>query len=107
MAKKLKDDVKITDQHPATNINFPELAKLADQLMKQREAIASENQEAGNIVKTAEKEYGANAAAFKHLVKLKKMSDEGRADFLRTFLPGLSAFGLTPKADLVDMMETA
>lgn len=108
MAKKLKDDaVKITDQNPASNINFPELKKLADALVKQREVIAGENQEAGSIVKKAENDYGANAAAFKLLVKLTKMSEEGRGDFLRTLVPGLSAFGLTPRADLVDMMETA
>lgn len=108
MAKKLKDEaVKVTGISPASNINFPELKKLADKLVLQRETIAAENQEAGSIVKTAEKDHGANAAAFKLLVKLTKMSDEGRGDFLRTLIPGLSAFELTPKADLVDMMERA
>lgn len=107
MARKLKDEAKVVEKSPASNINFAELKRLADALVRQREVIAGENQEAGTIVKSAEKDFGANAGAFKLLVKLTKMSDEGRADFLRTLLPGLSAFELTPKADLVDMMEIA
>ncbi len=107
MAKKLKDEAKVVEKSPTTNINFEKLKELADALMKQREVIAGENQEAGAIVKSAEKDYGANAAAFKSLVKLAKMSEEGRSDYLRTLLPGLSAMGLMPRNDLVDMMETA
>lgn len=107
MAKNIKKDVTVTKTDPSTNVNFAELKRLADKLVAKREDIAAENQEAGSIVKMAEKEYGANAAAFKLLTKLMKMSDEGRGDFLRTLIPGLSAFELTPKNDLVDMMETA
>lgn len=107
MARKMKDDpIAVAHGENLTGLDWTSLKKLADKLVKQREAIASENQEAGNIVKTAEKEHGANSAAFKLLVKLSKMSEEGRGDFLRTLVPGLRELGLTPREDLVDLMET-
>lgn len=107
MARKMKDDpIAVAHGENLTGLDWTELKKLANNLTRQRETIASENQEAGNIVKRAEKEHGANAGAFKLLVKLSKMSEEGRGDFLRTLVPGLHELGLTPRQDLVDLMET-
>lgn len=71
-----------------------------------REEAASEGQRISTLCQTLEKERGYNIQGFKKAARFAKMSPEGAADELRTFLDTLSAIGLYPiPADLVDKMN--
>ncbi len=108
MAKKLSaDDEVIEHRTNLTGFDHEALKAAMEQLVSKREDIASENQAAGQIVKSLEKDQGIHPAGFKLAVKMMKMSEEGRSDQLRTFFACLKACDLMPPEDLVDLMEAA
>jgi hypothetical protein len=77
-----------------------------DSYNSMREEQASEGQRLSTLCQTLEKERGYNIQGFKKAARFAKMSPEGAADELRTFLDTLSAIGLYPiPTDLVDKMN--
>lgn len=87
-----------------TDFDDKTLIKDLDSVMALREEVSSENQRLGEKYKLLEKDRGYHLQAFKQLVKLKKTSPEGAADFMRTFMAGVRALGLMP-ADMLDKAE--
>ena len=107
MAKSLNsvNSGSFVDRKNLIKLDFTEVEQLLDQLVSERENVASANQSAGVICKKAEQEYGYNRQAFKMLATFRKMSDEKRNDYLRTLIGGLEALELMPPKDLVDLAE--
>jgi len=107
MARRLEAAVAETTVGSRANLtafDAKQFKKDVEGVMSLREEIAQANQVNSSRHKMLEKERGYHMGAFKSVCSLMKMSPEGRADYLRTFLAGVKACDLYPQKDLVDLM---
>jgi ribosome maturation protein Sdo1 len=108
MARRLAEDAQeIEHKTNLTGFDHKALKDAMEKLVAKREDIATENQQAGEIVKTLEHDQGIETGGFKLAVQFMKMSEERRSDRLRTFFACLKAANLMPQPDLIDLMEGA
>lgn len=106
MAKRLETDIGTTaSQSNLVGIDVDAASELIDELTNARHEIQSANQNAGQIVKRAEKELGCNTKAFKMVLALETAGEEAAQDFWRTLIPLAERRGVGPRKDMVDVME--
>ncbi len=92
------------------NDNQPEITseylnRLLEDIVNEKQHQSDSGTAVARLYKSADKSHGIHGEAMKLCVKLSKMSEEKKDDFLRAFEQYVPLLGLEVKADLVDMAE--